>query len=313
MPVIATEKLTKDYLTGFWTKHPKRSLDSLDLEVHENEVFGFLGPNGAGKTTTLKLLMNLVFPTSGSATILGRPVSDTSMHREIGFLPEAPYFYDYLTAREALSYYARLFGLKDHAVVDRFLARVGLTEARDTQLRKFSKGMLQRFGLAQAIVHDPRVVFLDEPMSGLDPVGRREVRDLILELKKEGRTIFFSTHILPDAETLCDRVAVLARGRLQGVGSVEEIFHREVHGVEIIFELPGGGAPPADLARTVTRTGSRYRAEVGVEDVYATFARLEELKARVVGCSEVRPTLEEYFMKLVDGANQAKQAGGGSQ
>jgi ABC-2 type transport system ATP-binding protein len=310
MPVILTEKLTKDYLTGFWTKRPRRSLDSLDLEVHENEVFGFLGPNGAGKTTTLKLLMNLVFPTSGKASILGRPVDDTRMHRDIGFLPEQPYFYDYLTAGEALGYYARLFGITDRARIERFLERVGLPEARDTQLRKFSKGMLQRFGLAQAIVHDPRVVFLDEPMSGLDPVGRREVRDLILELKKEGRTVFFSTHILPDAETLCDRVAVLARGKLQGVGSVEEIFARHVQGVEIFFEMTTG-EPPASLGHNLTRTGNRYRVEVGVDRVYEGIDQLRKIGARVVSCNEIRPTLEEYFMKLVDKANaQAKEAGG---
>jgi ABC-2 type transport system ATP-binding protein len=318
MPVILTEKLTKDYLTGFWTKRPKRSLDSLDLEVQENEVFGFLGPNGAGKTTTLKLLMNLVFPTSGKAFILGRPLDDTQMHREIGFLPEQPYFYDYLTAGEALGYYARLFGITGRAVVDRFLERVGLPEARDTQLRKFSKGMLQRFGLAQAIVHDPRVVFLDEPMSGLDPVGRREVRDLILELKKEGRTVFFSTHILPDAETLCDRVAVLARGKLQGVGSVEEIFARHVQGVEIVFEMSKGIEPPTNVGARLTRTGNRYRVEVGVEQVYDTFDQLRKIGARVLACNEIRPTLEEYFMKLVGDADaranaQAKQAGGQSK
>jgi ABC-2 type transport system ATP-binding protein len=309
MPVIQTEKLTKDYLAGFWTKRPKRSLDSLDLEVQENEVFGFLGPNGAGKTTTLKLLMNLVFPTSGKAFILGRPVDDTRMHREIGFLPEQPYFYDYLTAREALGYYARLAGVTNRATVDRFLERVGLAEARDTQLRKFSKGMLQRFGLAQAIVHDPRVVFLDEPMSGLDPVGRREVRDLILELKKEGRTVFFSTHILPDAETLCDRVAVLARGKLQGVGSVEELFAREVRGVEIVFEM-SSGPPPDNLGWRLTRTGNRFRIDVGVDQVYEAFDQLRAVGARVLGCSEIRPTLEEYFMKLV---GQTKSAGGNAQ
>src|SRR5258706_1651464 len=272
MPVILTEKLTKDYLAGFWRQRPRRSLDSLDLEVRENEVFGFLGPNGAGKTTTLKLLMNLVFPTSGKAFIFGRPVDDTRMHRDVGFLPEQPYFYDYLTAREALDYYLRLFGPPDPIRVDRFLKRVGLGEARDTQLRKFSKGMLQRFGLAQAIVHDPRVVFLDEPMSGLDPVGRREVRDLILELKKEGRTVFFSTHILPDAETLCDRVAVLARGKLQGVGSVDEMFARQVQGVEIVFEMPNG-AVPQGIAGSVTQTRGRDRLAVCVDQVYESFVR----------------------------------------
>jgi ABC-2 type transport system ATP-binding protein len=287
MAVILAEALTKDYLAGFWRQTPRRSLDSLNLEVQENEVFGFLGPNGAGKTTTLKLLMNLIFPTSGRATILGRPVSDTKMHREIGFLPEQPYFYDYLTAGEMLDYYARMFGYREDraARVRRFLERVGLGESRDVQLRKFSKGMLQRFGLAQAIVHDPRVVFLDEPTSGLDPIGRREVRDLILELKKEGRTVFFSTHILPDAETLCDRVSVLAHGKLQGVGSVRDLFQSHVQGVEIVFE--GGESP------------GFHRMQVGVNEVYDAFERLRKTGARVVSCSEVRPTLEEYFMKLV--------------
>ena len=168
MPVIQTERLTKDYLAGFWRKAPRRCLDSLTLEVHENEVFGFLGPNGAGKTTTLKLLLNLIFPTSGTARILGRSLDDPRMHRDIGYLPEQPYFYDYLTARELLGYFARFFGYQAaerRRRVEGFLERVGLGEAGDVQLRKFSKGMLQRFGLAQAILHDPQVVFLDEPMS----------------------------------------------------------------------------------------------------------------------------------------------------
>lgn len=300
MAVIQTEALTKDYLAGFWRKTPRRSLDALTLEVQQNEVFGFLGPNGAGKTTTLKLLMNLTFPTSGSASILGRPVSDISMHRDIGFLPEQPYFYDYLTAGEMLDYYARMFGYRQDraARVTRFLERVGLGESRDVQLRKFSKGMLQRFGLAQAIIHDPQVIFLDEPTSGLDPIGRREVRDLILELKKEGRTIFFSTHILPDAETLCDRVAVLARGTLRGVGSVRDLFQSHVTGFEIVFEMPQG-PPPADLG-PVVRSGERYRMETALDGVYDAFERLRKTGARVVSCTEVRPSLEEYFMKLID-------------
>jgi ABC-2 type transport system ATP-binding protein len=305
--VISTEKLTKDYLAGFWRRRPKRSLDSLDLAVRENEIFGFLGPNGAGKTTTLKLLMNLTLPTSGKAEILGKPVGDIEMHRDIGFLPEQPYFYDYLTAAEMLDYYASFFpektgsGAARRARVDRFLARVGLAEQRDVQLRKFSKGMLQRLGLAQAIVHDPQVVILDEPMSGLDPVGRREVRDLILELKKEGRTVFFSTHILPDAETLCDRVAVLARGKLRGIGSASELFERHVEGVEIVFEMPGNKLP-AGFSVDVTQTGDRFRWSVPVDSLYESFDQLRKIGARVVGCTEVRTSLEEYFMRMVGGA-----------
>src|SRR5580698_3007424 len=234
-PAIEIRGLTKDYAVGFWRKRLKRSLDQLTLQVDDGEVFGFLGPNGAGKTTTLKLLMGLIFPTAGSARIRGRSLDDVQMHREIGYLPEQPYFYDYLTARELLDYYARF---SDYSAPERrervgkFLARVGLAAAADVQLRKFSKGMLQRVGIAQAILHDPPVVILDEPMSGLDPVGRREVRDIIQALKEQGRTVFFSTHILSDAEMLCDRVAVLAGGKLQGVGAPGESVSIEVHGME---------------------------------------------------------------------------------
>src|SRR6185437_10127218 len=205
-PAIEIAGLTKDYPVGFWRKRMRRSLDDLNLKVEDGETFGFLGPNGAGKTTTLKLLMGLIFPTSGTARVRGRSIDDVNMHREIGYLPEQPYFYDYLTARELLDYYARFSGYsraERRERVGRFLEVVGLRDAADLQLRKFSKGMLQRVGFAQAILHDPPVIFLDEPMSGLDPLGRREVRDVILDLKRQGRTVFFSTHILSDAEMLC--------------------------------------------------------------------------------------------------------------
>src|SRR6202050_2879698 len=201
-PAIEIDGLTKDYPVGFWHKRMRRSLDHLTLQVEDGEVFGFLGPNGAGKTTTLKVLMSIIFPTSGTARVRGKAIDDVSMHREIGYLPEQPYFYDYLTARELLDYYAQFSNFSSaerQERVTRFLERVGLTAAADLQLRKFSKGMLQRAGIAQAILHDPPVVILDEPMSGLDPVGRREVGDIILDLKKQGQTVFFSTHILSDA------------------------------------------------------------------------------------------------------------------
>src|ERR1700746_463993 len=222
-PAIEIIGLTKDYPVGFWRMRTRRSLDNLTLSVEEGEIFGFLGPNGAGKTTTLKLLMGLIFPTAGTARIRGKSIDDVDMHREICFLPEQPYFYDYLTARELLDYYARFFGFASadrRERVARFLERVGLTAAADIQLRKVFKGMLQRAGIAQAILHDPKVVFLDEPMSGLDPMGRRGVRSLIEELKSEGKTVFFSTHILSDAEALCDRVAIIHLGELRRVGAV---------------------------------------------------------------------------------------------
>src|SRR5580704_10917116 len=226
MPAIEILGLEKTYMVGFWRKRPKRALYPLSLQVEEGEIFGFLGPNGAGKTTTLKLLMGLVFPTAGSAKILGRDWTDPEVKAQIGFLPEQPYFYDHLTARELLNYYGQLSGVPAKGrsrCVEEMLARVGLSDSAGVQMRKFSKGMLQRVGLAQAILHDPKLVFLDEPMSGLDPMGRREVRDLIQQLRHEGKTVFFSTHILSDAEALCDRVGVIHQGELRGVGAVADL------------------------------------------------------------------------------------------
>lgn len=301
-PAIEIDNLTKDYAVGFWRKRMRRSLDHLSLQVQEGEVFGFLGPNGAGKTTTLKLLMGLIYPTEGTARIQGRSIDDVAMHADIGYLPEQPYFYDYLTARELLDYYARFSGFSRQQRterVERFLALVGLTAAADVQLRKFSKGMLQRAGIAQAILHDPKVVFLDEPMSGLDAIGRREVRDIIVRLKKEGRTIFFSTHILPDAEMLCDRVAVLVNGKLQGVGAPGEIVSIEVQGMEILFEMPQGRSVPAGLAPTAEQMGARYRIEVAESGLYGALDLLRDAGARILSVAQVRPTLEDYFLRLV--------------
>lgn len=310
-PAIEIIGLTKDYPVGFWRKRTRRSLDNVSLEVAENEIFGFLGPNGAGKTTTLKLLMGLIFPTSGTARVRGHAITDVTMHREIGYLPEQPYFYDYLTARELLDYYARFFGFdRDdrRARIARFLELVGLTSAADVQLRKFSKGMLQRVGVAQAIIHDPQVVFLDEPMSGLDPVGRREVRDIIFDLKRQGRTVFFSTHILSDAETLCDRVAVLHQGKLQGMGAPGEIVSMETHGMEILFELQAGAAPPPKLANRAKQTGGRYRLDVPETELYAALEELRASGARILSITPLRPSLEDYFFKLVAGEKKASHA-----
>ena len=301
-PAIEIQSLTKDYAVGFWRKKTRRSLDSLSLEVHEGEAFGFLGPNGAGKTTTLKLLMGIIFPTSGTARIRGRSIEDVAMHREIGYLPEQPYFYDYLTARELLDYFARFFGYgaaERRQRVEKFLDLVGLSAAGNVQLRKFSKGMMQRVGIAQAILHDPQVVFLDEPMSGLDPVGRREVRDIILELKRQGRTVFFSTHILTDAEMLCDRVAVLVGGKLQGVGAPNEIVSLEVYGMEVLFELKPGAPVPVSLGDKVTHTGNRYHVQIPETGLYAALEQLKNADAKILSVVPLRPSLEDYFFKLV--------------
>jgi len=307
---IEIENLTKEYPHGFLNLKKKTSLEGLSMQVEEGEVFGFLGPNGAGKSTTIKLLMRLIFPTSGTARILGRPISDIGMHKDIGYLPEQPYFYDYLTGREVLDYFARFHDLSTQdreTRVTAMLKKVGLEGAKKIQLRKYSKGMLQRVGLAQAILHDPKVVILDEPMSGLDPVGRREVRDIILELKRMGKTIMFSTHILSDAEMLCDRVGVIVGGKLQGVGSPEEIVGMKAHGMEILFELPDGEGKGRELAAKAMRTGDRYRLKVEEEHLYQALDEIRNAGGRILSVTQVKPTLEEFFMHLVE-ADRAQSA-----
>jgi ABC-2 type transport system ATP-binding protein len=307
---IEIENLTKDYPFGFLHLKMKRSLEGLTMKVNDGEVFGFLGPNGAGKSTTIKLLVGLIFPTAGTARILGKPISDIEMHRDIGYLPEQPYFYDYLTAAELLDYFARfhdMTAVDRRERVERMLKKVGLETARKIQLRKYSKGMLQRVGLAQAILHDPRVLILDEPMSGLDPLGRREVRDIILELKREGKTILFSTHILSDAEMLCDRVGVIVGGKLRGIGAPDEIVGVKAHGMEILFEYTGGGAGAAALLGKATQTGNRYRMQVSEEDLYATLEQLRGAGARILLVTQIKASLEEYFMHLVE-ADRAQAA-----
>src|SRR5512145_1429948 len=223
---ISIDSLSKDYRVGFWRPRPYRALQDLTLEIEPGEVFGFLGPNGAGKTTTLKLLMQLIFPSSGRAEILGRPVGHVPTRQRIGYLPENPYFYDYLTAEELLEYFGQLFGYdaaERKRRVAALLDQVGIGSERRLQLRKFSKGMVQRVGIAQALINDPEVVFLDEPMSGLDPLGRRDVRALILKLRDRGCTVFFSSHVLSDAEALCSRVGILAGGRLIASGRIADL------------------------------------------------------------------------------------------
>src|SRR6186713_2937652 len=236
-PAIYIDNLAKDYAVGFWRRRTYRALDGLTLSIAPGEVFGFLGPNGAGKTTTLKLLMQLIYPTSGYAEILDRPVGDVSVKRRIGYLPESPYFYDYLTAEELLDYYAALFGyerVERRRRVSALLDRVGIAGERRLPLRKFSKGMIQRVGIAQALINDPEVVFFDEPMSGLDPLGRREVRNMILSLRDRGCTVFFSSHVLSDAEALCNRVAVLAHGKLVANGRISDLQAFDIRGWELI-------------------------------------------------------------------------------
>jgi ABC-2 type transport system ATP-binding protein len=300
MAAIEILGLEKTYRVGFWRTQAKCALRPLHLNVEEGEIFGFLGPNGAGKTTTLKLLMGLVSPSGGTARILGREINDPRMKAQIGFLPEQPYFYDYLTAKELLEYYAQLSGVaasERRRKVGEVLGRVGLQDAGGMQLRKFSKGMLQRVGIAQAILHDPRVLFFDEPMSGLDPMGRREVRDLMEELKQRGKTVFFSTHILPDAESLCDRVAIIHLGELRGVGAVEDLTSSVEGKIEIIWH---GSSVPASLKALSTEyhlTGDTVRALVREANQDAAVDALRREGLRIISIVPVRTSLEEYFMR----------------
>jgi ABC-2 type transport system ATP-binding protein len=299
MAAIEISGLEKTYSVGFWRKRPNCALRPLTLAVEYGEIFGFLGPNGAGKTTTLKMLMGLVFPTGGTARILEMDLDDPRMKAQIGFLPEQPYFYDYLTARELLKYYGQLSGVEAKQLsrkVDNVLARVGLQDAGNIQLRKFSKGMLQRAGIAQAILHDPKVVFLDEPMSGLDPMGRREVRNLIEELKGEGKTVFFSTHILADAEALCDRVAIIHLGQLRGVGAIAELTS-SVHGkVEVVWQGQLVPASIKTLGAEYHVIGDVVRIVIPEESQEVALDVLRRERLRLVSVTPVRMSLEDYFL-----------------
>jgi ABC-2 type transport system ATP-binding protein len=240
--VLSAEHLSKTFAVGFFRKKV-RAVEDLSLEVQRGEIFGFLGPNGAGKTTTIKMLMGLIFPTSGSGHILGKPIGDVEAKRRMGFLPETPYFYDYLTAEEFLDLAGALCD-QPRAIRRRrageLLERVGLAHARNRALRKFSKGMLQRVGIAQALMHDPELVVLDEPMTGLDPIGRKEIRDFIVELRREGKTVFFSTHILSDVELICDRVAIVVGGRVRDVGPLARLLSPRLLATEVVLRGPGG-------------------------------------------------------------------------
>jgi ABC-2 type transport system ATP-binding protein len=315
MSAIEILGLEKIYKVGFWRKRPKRALEPLHLTVEEGEIFGFLGPNGAGKTTTLKLLMGLVFPTAGSARILGREWTDPEVKAQIGFLPEQPYFYDYLTAHELLDYYGQLSGV---SAADRkrripeVLARVGLSDIKGVQLRKFSKGMLQRAGIAQAILHNPKLVFFDEPMSGLDPIGRREVRDLMEQLKQEGKTVFFSTHILSDAESLCDRVAIIHRGALRSVGAVEDLTSTVQAKVEVVWQGTQIPASMKNLSSDCHVIGERVRAVIPESQQDLAIDALRRERLRLVAITPLRTSLETYFMEKLQHAEKPAETAVGT-
>ncbi len=303
--VVQVENLRKDFRVGFWGRRVT-AVDALSLQVQRGEVFGFLGPNGAGKTTTLKILMGLIYPSGGTVAVLGRPVNDRAAKGRVGFLPESPYFYEYLTGREFLQFYGRLFGLWGsmlHKRVDELLEMVGMTHGRNLQLRKYSKGMLQRVGIAQALINDPELVVLDEPMSGLDPVGRKEVRDLILRLKELGKTVMFSSHILHDAELLCDRVAMILRGRLVACGQVSELIDQgATHSVELMIDRlsPEGLDHLRPLTEKIVTQGDRVLAVLKhPRDVEAALEIIRAAKAGLIALTPHKSSLEDLFIGKV--------------
>jgi ABC-2 type transport system ATP-binding protein len=309
--MIICEQLGKQFVVGL-RQRKVTALEGLDLEVHAGEIFGFLGPNGAGKTTTMKILMGLIHPTSGRARLFGQPLGDVGVKQHIGFLPESPYFYDYLTADEFLLFYGQLFGMPRVELkhrIDELLTLVGLSKSRSMRLRRFSKGMLQRVGLAQALINDPQLVILDEPMSGLDPIGRKEVRDLILHLKERGKTVFFSTHILSDVETICNRVGILINGRLREIGSVEELLGRcGVQTVEMIVE--GVNGPAAEqlcgMAAKTVATGPRlwllFDSEERVDEAVTLIVNGG---GRLVSLTRQKGSLEDLFVQEVAQSDRA--------
>ena len=301
---VRVEGLVKDFRPGLGLR-TRRVLNEVSFSVREGEIYGFVGPNGAGKTTTLKILMGLIRPTAGRATILGHPVSQSGLGGQVGFLPENPYFYSFLTAREVLDFYARLSGVEANQrkrQVAKLLAGVGLEHAADIRLKTYSKGMLQRVGIAQALVHDPSVVFLDEPMSGLDPIGRKEIRDIILSLRAEGRTVFMNTHILTDVEMICDRVAIIVKGRIRYEGRIGDLPMDDDLRTDVVLS----GLPAEIGAQILQRYGSRVqgmgsRIEIQVRDkeVSSLLQAALDAGAEVVSVSRNRTSLEHVFLEAV--------------
>lgn len=306
--MIEIKELSKDYEKGFLKKTKIKALDGLTLDVEAGQIFGFLGGNGAGKTTTIKILMGLIFPTGGTAKILGSEIADLKMRSRIGYCPENPYFYDYLTVNELLDYFGRLFGLptaERQKRTNELLTKVGLKDKdRNRQLRKFSKGMQQRVGLAQALINEPEIVFLDEPMSGLDPVGRREIRELILELREKGTTVFMSTHILSDVEALCDNVAILREGKLAATGKLRDLLNED--GENRAFEILAGGVSAESLlaemsALSEVLTSSKPSGTSIIvkkeSDIDAALAAVRKFDGSIISVNPVKQSLEDFFAR----------------
>jgi ABC-2 type transport system ATP-binding protein len=303
---VVLEGVSKEFRPGLGRRR-RRVLQGISFRVREGETFGFVGPNGAGKTTTLKVLMGLIRPSAGRAAILGAPVGTPESRRHVGFLPENPYFYDFLTGRELLDFYARVSGVPRALRAQRvaqLLSWVGLSAAADARIRTYSKGMQQRVGIAQALVHDPQVVFLDEPMSGLDPLGRKEIRDLILRLRGEGRTVFMNTHILSDVELLCDRVAILVAGSIRYEGAPHELLEGALRETEVVASRVAAETALALEERCGARLrghGDRVEIRVPEKSVQELLSLLLAAGAEVLSVTPLRASLEDIFLSAVEG------------
>jgi ABC-2 type transport system ATP-binding protein len=295
-PAIRIQNLSKTYRVGFFMRKVA-GLKHLDLEVEVGQAFGFIGPNGAGKTTTIKILMGLHRATGGRAWMMGEPIGRRAARERVGFLPERPYFYTHLTGREVLHFYGQLYGMAGDLRkqrVENLLEKVGLTRAADIKLSKYSKGMLQRVGICQALLHDPDLIILDEPMSGLDPLGRAMVRDLILAERGRGKTIFFSSHILSDVEAICDTVAILVGGELRGVGTVGSLIGNRVSAVEIGFS---GAEFALEQGETLPSVGEQQRVRVEPGSAEKVAAMIRDAGGRVLEIHRVRADLETVLVE----------------
>ncbi|HEK85900.1 MAG: ABC transporter ATP-binding protein [Candidatus Saccharicenans sp.] len=299
--VLELEQVYKAYRFGFIPKK-KQILKGVSFYVNEGEIFGYLGPNGAGKTTTIKCILNLIFPDAGRITIFGEDSLKPKARQRVGFLPENPYFYDYLTGREFLTFYADLLGLHGQSKIEKIaylLRLVGMERAADLQLRKYSRGMLQRIGLAQALLNDPALVILDEPMGGLDPIGRKEFRDIIVNLKKEGKTVFLSSHILQDIEMICDRVAIILAGEIINQGYLGDLISEKV----LYTEVTIAGLPAAEfnhLGESVSTSGNRVLLKVYEESkIDQVISLVQQKKGKIISLMPRTETLEDIFVNMV--------------
>ncbi|MBN1592519.1 MAG: ABC transporter ATP-binding protein [Candidatus Coatesbacteria bacterium] len=312
--VIEIEGLRKTYRSGIRRKGID-ALNGLDLSVAGNEIFGFLGPNGAGKTTTLKILVGLLFPSSGNARVLGKPLRDLSVLSRIGFLPESPHFYEYLTCKELLDFYCRLFRIQKaerSKRVDALLLDVGLENAADLQVRKLSQGMRQRLGIAQALINDPELIFLDEPMSGLDPVGRRKIRDMIHGLKSRGKTVFFSSHILQDAELLCDQVAIIRKGRLVTQGKLQDILAPKQASYEaVLTDIPDAAIESLSrVSESLDKRDDRLHLVIsGRDNLLAAQRIVVDSNGAIDSLAKTRGSLEDTFIEFIEQGLEGGKAG----